>query len=90
VYASSLFGASAVKWTPTGDDGLRDDDFRPREEWLLERIKHERRVYYGAPPGGACDAGLSLQQSFDRERAALLAVQVLAVGVVRLALARLL
>ena len=76
---------------PTRDDGLRDDDFRPRTQWLLARIAHERRLYYGASPGGAGDAAPSLQESFDRERTALLAVQILlAVEVVLLALARLL
>ena len=77
---------------PTREDGLRDDDVLPREDWLLQRIKDERLIYYGAPAGGAQEPEtLSLQASFDRERSALLAVQLLvAAEVVVLALARLL
>jgi hypothetical protein len=90
---------------PTTDDGLRDDDSLPRKDWLLARINHERRIYYGAPTGSAeqpqnwikrrlPSSGrrpLSLQASFDRERSTLLVVQILlAAEVVLLALARLL
>jgi hypothetical protein len=90
---------------PTTQDGLREDDALPRKDWLLKRIKHERRIYYGAPNGGAQQSRnwirrrlqsfrrqpLSLQASFERERSTLLVVQVLlAAEVVLLALARLL
>jgi hypothetical protein len=90
---------------PTTQDGLRDDDSLPRKDWLLERIKQERRIYYGAPAGGTqrpqnwrdrwltrarCQP-LSLQASFDRERSTLLMVQILlAAEVVLLVVARLL
>jgi hypothetical protein len=90
---------------PTTQEGLREDDRLPRTEWLLERIKHERRIYYGAPAGRAQgsqnwiehlwprsrDQPLSLEASFDRERSTLLAVQILlAAEVGLLTLARLL
>jgi hypothetical protein len=79
---------------PTMEDGLRDDDFLSREEWLFARIKHERRVYYGTTIGGAQPSQsepLSLQAGFERERSTLTVVQVLlAIEVIVLVAARLL
>jgi hypothetical protein len=90
---------------PNTQDGLRDDDSLPRRDWLLERIKHERRIYYGEltdrdqrPQNWIRPRlsrfrrePLSLQESFNRERSTLLLVQILlAAEVVLLVLARLL
>jgi hypothetical protein len=94
VLALSTWGIGVVPYrrrcaevdAPAREDGLRDEDFLPREEWLLELIKHERGVYYGTPR-----EPLSLQASFERERSTLIVVQVLVgAGVVILAVARLL
>jgi hypothetical protein len=86
-------------------DGLRDDDSLPQRDWLLERIKHERRIYYGEPTGRDQRSQnlirrwlgrfrrepQSLEESFDRERSTLLVVQILiAAEVVLLVVARLL
>jgi hypothetical protein len=90
---------------PDTQDGLREDDSLPRRDWLLERIKHERRIYYGEQTdrdqrsqnsirrrlSRFRRAPLSLEESFDRERSTLLLVQILlAAEVVLLVLARLL
>jgi predicted permease len=96
---------SAQLDAPTTQEGLREDDSLPRKDWLLERIRHERRIYYGDPAESSqpTQDGIkgrwrrfwrepqSLEESFGRERSTLLVVQtLLAVEVVLLALARLL